>query len=110
MSQDFFRLAIPEVGLSIERNTGDVPDDGKFHVLQQGNIVGSYPSLKRARPHFQKLKEEAGYHSQLVADNSAGQDLANKEHVERFLDAASSYWSQSHRYRSGGGRGGRGGV
>jgi len=109
MAGDFFRLALPELELSIEQNTENVPRDGRFHVLHRGADVGSYPNLKRAREHFQRIKEAAGFQP-TVADQPRGAGAANKEHIERLLDAATSYWSQSHKFRSGGGRGGRGGV
>ncbi len=107
MSQNFFRLALPEMSLSIEQNTENVAHDGRFHVLHQGAEVGTYPTLKKAREQFQKLKEASGYQAPAQAE---GADVANKEHIERLLDAATSYWSQSHKFRGGGGRGGRGGV
>ena len=110
MPDEFFRLAIPEAGLSIEQNTESVPHDGKYHVLQQGAIVASYPSLKKARDRFQQLKQEAGYSPRKADEPSEGDDLASKEHVERLLDAAGRYWGDSHRFRGKGGRGGRGGV
>ncbi|MSQ28394.1 MAG: hypothetical protein EXR51_09705 [Dehalococcoidia bacterium] len=107
MSDDFFRLALPAISLSIEQNTENVAHDRRFHVLHQGTDVGNYPTLKKAREHFQRLKEASGYQ---VPSSAEGGDVANKEHIERLLDAATSYWSQSHKFRSGGGRGGRGGV
>lgn len=110
MTQAFFRLAIPDAGLSIEQNTENVPNDGKYHIVKNGAVVASYPSLKRARDRFQKLKDEVGYRPVRPDAAAQGEDLAAKEHIERLLDAASSYWGSSHKYRSGGGRGGRGGV
>ena len=105
--ESFFRLDVPEIGLSIQQNTEDVPRDGKFHIMRDGAVVASYPSLKRARDRLQKLKEEAGYQPQQNVD---AEGVAAKEHVERLMDAASSYWSASHRFRGGGGKGGRGGI
>lgn len=110
MTQEFFRLAVPEVGLSIEQNTENVPQDGKYHVLKQGAIVASYPSLKRARERLQRLKDEAGFVPQSAREDEAGDELASKEHVERLLDAHGRYWGASHKFRGKGGRGGRGGV
>jgi hypothetical protein len=107
MADAFFRLAIAEAGLAIEQNTENVPNDGRYHVLRDGAVVGSYPSLKRARDRVQKLKEETGFRPSTADDD---QDVANREHIERVLDAASSYWVQSHMFRGRGGRGGRGGV
>ena len=107
MADAFFRLDVPEIGLSIEQNTENVPHDGRYHVVKAGAIVASYPSLKRARDRLQKLKEEAGYQPTLDA---AAEKSPAKEHVERLMDAASSYWGASHKFRGGGGKGGRGGI
>jgi hypothetical protein len=107
MADAFFRLALPDASLSIEQNTENVPNDGKFHVLQNGSVIGSFPSLKRARDRFQQLKEETGYQPPIRDD---GDNLANREHIERVLDAATGYWDASHKFRGRGGRGGRGGV
>lgn len=109
MANDFFRMNLPDLALSIEQNTENVPQDGRFHVIHNGVDLGSYPNLKRAREHFQKIKDAAGFQAP-GAEPPGGAGAANKEHIERLLDAASSYWSQSHKFRSGGGRGGRGGV
>ena len=108
MAEAFFKLALAEMDLAIEQGTERVPHDGRYHILQQGSVVASYPSLKRARDRFQQLKEEAGYRP--PSADEEGQDLANKEHIERVLDAATSYWEASHKFRGRGGRGGRGGV
>ncbi len=108
MADAFFRLSLPDISLAIEQNTPNVPNDGRFHVLHDGAVVASYPSLKRARDRFQQLKEEVGY--QPPAPDLDPNGLANREHIERVLDAATSYWDGSHKYRGGGGRGGRGGV
>ncbi len=110
MAEGTFRLAIPEAGLSVEQNTELVPHDGRFHVLRDGKPVGSFPNLKKAREKLQQLKDEVGYDPQQAIDDRSAEQKANAEHVERLLDAASSYWSQSHKHRGGGGRGGRGGV
>jgi len=108
MPEAFFRLALADIGLSIEQNTDNVPNDGRYHVIRHGVVVASYPSLKRARDHFQQLKQEAGYRP--PAADAGAADKANREHIERVLDAATSYWDTSHKFRGRGGRGGRGGV
>ncbi len=108
MADAFFRLDVTEIGLSIEQNTENVPHDGRYHVVKAGVVVASYPSLKRARDRLQKLKEEAGY--QPSQNAGAAEKMPAKEHVERLMDAASSYWGASHKFRGGGGKGGRGGI
>ncbi len=110
MADKSFRLAIPEAGLSIEQNTEQVPHDNKYYVLRDGTAVGAYLALKKAREKLQQLKDEVGFKPASQAADGSGDEQANREHIERLLDAASSYWSQSHKHRGGGGRGGRGGV
>lgn len=112
MAETTFRLAIPEAGLSIEQNTEHVPHDNKYYVLRDGAVVAGYQALKKAREKLQQLKDEVGFKPAAAAPTpeGTGDELANREHIERLLDAASSYWSQSHKHRGGGGRGGRGGV
>jgi hypothetical protein len=36
----FYRQSIPDLSLSIERSTEATPDDGKFHIIRHGEIVG----------------------------------------------------------------------
>ena len=108
VAEAFFRLALAGSGLSIEQNTENVPKDGRYHIVQNGTVVASYPSLKRARDRFQQIKEEVGYRP--PSADPEGADKANREHIERVLDAATSYWDTSHKFRGRGGRGGRGGV
>lgn len=110
MAEKTFRLAVPEAGLAIEQNTEHVPHDNRYYVLRNGTVVVGYPALKKAREKLQQLKDEMGFKPPEPAAEGSAEERANREHIERLLDAASSYWSQSHKYRGGGGRGGRGGV
>lgn len=53
-----YRQFNERAGISIEQGTGKVPDDGKYYVLQDGEIVGSFKSLKEAEETYRKLVEE----------------------------------------------------
>ena len=108
MPKEFYRHRLPQAGLSIERNTPSVPQDDRFRVLLKGTIVASFRSLKKAEARFNDLKRELGVPQ--PKKQQQRKDLAGKEHIERLLDDAEAYWSESHRYRQRGGRGGRGGV
>ncbi len=39
-----YRHYVPKIDLSIERNTNNVPDDGRFHVVKGKKVVHSFPS------------------------------------------------------------------
>lgn len=110
MPKEFYRHRLPEGDLSIERNTPSVPQDGRFHILMKGTIVASFRSLRQAEARFAELKRELGIPQSKKSSEQEQRDPIAREHIERLLDAAEAYWSESHRYRKRGGPGGRGGV
>lgn len=102
----FYRQSIPDLGLSIERSTEATPDDGKFHVIQHGELLGSYRALNRAKEMFRQIIEESGYDpSPAVQAKTVSQMM-----TERYMEAKDRYWADSYKHRGGGGRGGRGGI
>ena len=103
---DFYRQSIPDLNLSIERATEAVPDDGKYHVLRSGELLGSYRILKRAQEVFRRVVQESGY----APKPSDSGKTASEMLTDRYMEAKDLYWSDSHKHRGGGGRGGRGGV
>jgi hypothetical protein len=50
-----FRQTIPALGLSIEAATENVPDDGRYHVLDAGVILRSFKSLRGATIAYRRL-------------------------------------------------------
>lgn len=44
-----YRQTQPAVGLSLERSTDAVPDDGAYYLVENGEIIGRYRSLKAAK-------------------------------------------------------------
>ena len=102
-----YRQSIPGVELSIEKDTENVPNDGKFHVLMNGDTRGTFRSLKQAQELFNRLVRESGYTPVVgPVSKKSPAELA----AERYLEAKDFYWADSHKYRGRGGRGGRGGV
>lgn len=106
MSADSYRQYIPDLNLSIERYTEQTPNDGKYYVLQNGEVLGSFRSLKQAQEIFKKVVQESGYKPSPPKRSKTTSELM----TERYMEAKELYWADSHRYRGGGGRGGRGGV
>jgi len=49
-----FKQIREDAGLSIEQDTSSVPNDGKYYVLHEGKVVGSYRSLKKAREKYRE--------------------------------------------------------
>ena len=106
-SDEAYRQYVPGFDISIEKNTTSVPRDGKYYLVRDGQVVKAFRSLKQADAAFKEALAEAGYRPRPVekqAKSTAEQD------IERYLDAKDLYWGESYKYRSKGGKGGRGGV
>lgn len=55
---EMYRQLNQRAGISIEQNTGSVPEDGRYYVLKEGKIVKHFHSLKAAQTVYQKLVDE----------------------------------------------------
>ena len=106
MQNDAYRQYIPDLNLSIERHTERVQSDGKYHVLRNGETLGSFRSLKQAQDVFRKVVQDSGYKPSAPKRSKTPFDIM----TEQYMEAKELYWADSHKYRGGGGRGGRGGV
>ena len=102
-----YRQVIPDVQLSIEKDTETVPKDGKYYVVHKGEIKGAYKSMKSAQRLFSELVKEIGYTPSIKSERKKS---ASELATDRYLEEKDFYWADSYRHRGGGGRGGRGGV
>jgi hypothetical protein len=100
---DRYRQGIPTIGLYIERATERVPNDGRYHVLHDGALVGSYRGLKGAQLCYRRRLEESGYKPAVAKTPSAEEQLRH-ENIERDLLRSASFWAESYRHGAGGGR------
>lgn len=109
MSKDSesYRHLLPNLHLSIERYTNNAPNDGKYHVLKDGIIVASYRKKKEAEERFYEIIKANNY--KLEDEKKYTADSAG-ETIERYLMAKDAFWIEGPKYKSKGGRGGRGGV
>ena len=112
--QGMFRVGIPALGIAVCRGTEDVPDDGRYHVVVDGQIVASERSQKRALGIYRERRD------QLIADGAElpapeppidPAERLRQERVDRDIRSMRSEWlSRLHRKSRKGGKGGRGGV
>ena len=102
-----YRQVIPDIQLSIEKDTDAVPKDGKYYVVHEGDIKGAFRSIKPAQRMFNDLVKEIGYTPSTKLERRKS---ASEMATDRYLEAKDFYWADSYKYRGGGGRGGRGGV
>ena len=100
-----YRQYVPGTGLSLERNTDTIPKDGWFYVMQNGEVIGRFKTLKHAQQEYVAIRET-------LIERSTLQESAERSTLDMdnyFLDKE-LYWSNSHNYKRGGGKGGRGGI
>lgn len=102
-----YRQFIIGLNLSIERNTGLVPGDGRYYIVREGQVIQSFRSIKKAQERFQELVKESGYKPEVTPVKPRS---PSEERLERYFDAKDEYWAESYKYRGKGGKGGRGGV
>jgi len=107
-----FKQQVPAVGLSIEYGTRSVPDDGRFHVLIDSEIVFSSKTKSVALAHYRQLRDgllrEAGIEQQRP-------DPQETKRRERAFYEFRAVMTESMRQRTlkakrKGGKGGSGGV
>ncbi len=95
-----YRQSIPAIGLSLERATANVPNDGWFYVLLRGEIKGRFRTKAAAVTAYRALVDESGYKPPPVkASVDPGRDV-----VERYMDDLEAYWTESHKHARRGGR------
>ena len=106
--QAIYRQGIPAIGLSIERGTEGVPDDGQFHVVLNGEEVFASRSQKAVTARYRVLKDELMPLKEGSAANAVnvGQAL-RKEIADR--QTSSFLAGSAHRKRANGVRRGGGG-
>ena len=109
MSKDseYYRHLLPKLHLSIEKYTKNVPNDGKYHIVKDGIIIANYRKKKEAEERFYEVIRENNYKFE---DETKYVVNSAEESIERYLMAKDVFWAEGPKYKSKGGRGGRGGV
>jgi hypothetical protein len=90
--------AAPKYGLSVEKGTDGVPDDGKYHFLVDGEIVLSTTVEALALAEMEELK---------AARQAPGRELLQRERAALDVRAfrAANYTEKQSRDQRKGGRG-----
>ncbi len=109
MQSEPFVRSVRHLGVSLERGTESVPDDGKYHVMYEGDSRYSSANLTLAEAHFELLAEEV---QQAHPELKSRREVIAKE--QGFRDILSVRGEARRRARSQaeakGGKGGRGGA
>lgn len=56
-----YRRSHADSGVSLECETGEVPTDGRYHILHNNQVVSSHRSLKAGTAAYLKLLDELGF-------------------------------------------------
>lgn len=97
-----FMQGITAIDLWVKRATPDVPNDGKYHIVQQGVIVASYRGEARAITKYRELVAQSGYTPPPLTNTGAA-EAARRENLERGFNEAEDYWNTTGAYRKRGG-------
>jgi hypothetical protein len=107
-----FKQQVPTIGLSLEQGTGAVPDDGRFHILIEGEIVFSCKARSTALSRYRELRD--GLLSESDVEQRVPDPAETRRREREFYDfQAVKYESQRERALNAkrkGGKGGSGGV
>ena len=102
-----YKHYIPDLKLSIERNTRDVPNDNYYYVVRDCKILDKSRTLKKAKVIFDNIVKESGFRPKIERDGS--KDIKDYA-LDKYFLAKEVYWAESYKHRGRGGKGGRGGI
>lgn len=103
--EGYFKQTIPGYDIAIEKNTLNVPRDGRYNVILKNKIVYSTKVLKLAQLKFDVLLKEMGYSSKKTEKKPTTddvKDLLNKQRFDQLSRAYDAFWDNSSKFRKGG--------
>ena len=107
-----FKQEIARFGLSVESGTDAVPNDGKYYVIREGDVVLETPSQKKAVDAYNKLRRELLDTMGNAEEAPDPREVLARERMESEVYAvrADAFRRREAGARAKGGKGGRGGV
>lgn len=106
-NSSYYKRYIPDISLSLEKGTKDVPNDGKYYLLKDGTIIGKFTLLNKANEKFKEILVISGYKPKHILDTKIN---PGEESIDRYIISKSIFWAEGPKYKDKRGRGGRGGV
>ena len=94
-----FRYTAIGTTLSVEKGTENVPDDGRYYLLDNGRVLETFSSRKKAVARFRELLRERRYRPpEWKRDEINPFD----ETLRNLSIAKEIYWYYASSYRKGG--------
>ena len=97
-----FKMFYRGAPASLEQGTKAVPDDGKYHLILDGQIVKSFRSLQVARQAYQKLLADVGFEPEVEKEELDPEQARRRERLAVDYYRVSDYWDEAHHHRRGG--------
>jgi hypothetical protein len=88
--------------VSLEQGTESVPDDGKYYLLLNGQIVDSFRSLKKAKEAYRQLLADVDFEPKTKEAEVDGEEIRRRERLAVDYYRVSDYWHEAYYHRSGG--------
>jgi len=88
---------LPALALSIERGTPDVPSDGCFYLLRNGDVLTRSKSLRTAQKAWREVIDASGWTPPTPQQRTSEEMLA-AERAARDRDARNEYWHSGRRH------------
>jgi hypothetical protein len=97
---DYFVIRADWADVSLERETENVPHDGRFHILIGGRIVRSVRSQKVALRAYKEAIRATGKEppSKENAETASAPQVLQAEETQRQFHLSAMYWAVSHDY------------
>jgi hypothetical protein len=98
---DAYIQRLDGLDLRIEKATDRAPDDDRYHVFRDGELLNSFRSLTQAQALFRQLRDDSGWRPPERADLTPKEKLGREKLARdrlHYLD----YWGSSHKFRGGG--------
>lgn len=90
-----FRRYHPETTLSLEQNTENVPNDDQYYILYEGEILGSYKTLKGASEKYEEIFNGLGLKATTPDVRPTKEDIRRRM-LEQELIEDEIFWSTRH--------------
>jgi hypothetical protein len=97
-----FKLFFKDAPASLEQGTQAVPNDGRYHLVLDGQVVQSFRSLKTAKQAYRKLLADIGFEPTVQPVEPDPKEVRRRERLAVDHYRVSDYWDEAHHYRSGG--------
>ena len=106
-----FKVSAPNLQLSIEMGTADVPDDGRYHIVFMGEVVDSRKSRATAMTEYKERRDALLKAKPVPVASPDAQSVFERMKIDADIRALKAEWvaSVGSKPRRGG-KGGRGGV